>query len=112
MREKEVEEKFRKAIKQAGGKAYKFISPGNDGIPDRLVVMPGGSICFVELKAPGKKPTSLQKMRMQELETLGCKVFVLDNPENIPQLLREIGYPKDVVVSHRKAREGGGNDAI
>lgn len=112
MREKEVEEKFRKAIKQAGGKAYKFISPGNDGVPDRLVVMPGGSICFVELKAPGKKPTPLQSLRMRELENLGCKVFVLDNPDNIQQLLREIGYLKGAIVSHRKAQEGGGNDAV
>lgn len=42
MREKEIEEKFREAVKRAGGKAYKFVSPGNDGVPDRLVVMPGG----------------------------------------------------------------------
>lgn len=83
MREKEIEEKFRIAVKRAGGKAYKFTSPGNGGVPDRLVVMPGGRIGFVEVKAPGKRPTSLQDMRMRELAGLGCTVLVLDSPEGI-----------------------------
>ncbi len=83
MREKEIEEKFRIAVKRAGGKAYKFTSPGNDGVPDRLVVMPGGHIGFVEVKAPGERPTSLQDMRMRELAGLGCLVLVLDSPEGI-----------------------------
>ena len=49
MLEKEIERKLTEAVKRIGGKAYKFISPGNDGVPDRLIVMPEGRIIFVEL---------------------------------------------------------------
>ena len=90
MREKETEEKVRRAVKQAGGKAYKFVSPGNGGVPDRLVVLPGGHTGFVELKAPGRKPTPLQQMRIRELEGLGCRVLVLDIPEGIPAAIAAI----------------------
>ena len=50
MLEKDIEKLFRDEIKKAGGKAYKFTSPGNDGVPDRIVMLPGGHIVFVELK--------------------------------------------------------------
>lgn len=96
MREREIEEKFRIAVRQAGGKAYKFMSPGNDGVPDRLAVMPGGLVGFVEVKAPGKRPTPLQEMRIRELEGLGCLVLVLDRPEKIQEAvaaIRQAGGP-------------------
>ena len=54
MREKTVEAKLVKAVKSMGGLAPKFISPGLDGVPDRLVLLPGGKLAFIELKAPGK----------------------------------------------------------
>lgn len=87
MLEKKLEEKFRVAVKQAGGKAYKFTSPGNDGVPDRLVILPGGQIGFVELKQKGKKPTALQNRRIQELQGMGCMVYVLDDPEDIETVI-------------------------
>lgn len=87
MLEKELEEKFRKAVKAEGGKAYKFLSPGNDGVPDRVVILPGGKMGFVELKQKGKKPTKLQALRIRELKELGCFVTVLDSPEMIPAVI-------------------------
>ena len=87
MLEKELEEKFRKAVKAEGGRAYKFQSPGHDGVPDRLVVLPGGKTGFVELKQKGKKPTPLQALRIRELRELGCFVTVLDSPEMIPAVI-------------------------
>ncbi|KAI4451260.1 hypothetical protein C823_005809 [Eubacterium plexicaudatum ASF492] len=56
MREKTIEQKFRAAVKAAGGLAVKFTSPGFDGVPDRLALLPDGKMAFVEVKAPGKKP--------------------------------------------------------
>lgn len=53
MREKEIEQKLVAEAKAAGGIAAKFVSPGLDGMPDRLVLLPGGKIGFVEVKAPG-----------------------------------------------------------
>ncbi|MCU7380834.1 VRR-NUC domain-containing protein [Clostridiales Family XIII bacterium ASD5510] len=69
--EKNIEDYLRLRVKQMGGRAYKFVSPGNAGVPDRLVALPGGRIAFIELKAPGKKPTPLQMKKMRELHGLG-----------------------------------------
>lgn len=79
MLEKELEEKFVEKVKASGGRAFKFVSPGNGGVPDRLVVLPGGHIGFVELKQKGKKPTKLQNLQMKRLKELGCFVCVLDD---------------------------------
>lgn len=90
MSEKELEEMFRDAVRKAGGCAYKFVSPGKSGVPDRLVVLPGNCIGFVELKAPGKQPRADQRHRQKELKRLGCYVAVLDDPEDIDRIIREI----------------------
>ena len=90
MRENELEEKFREKVKDAGGRAYKFVSPGNSGVPDRLVVLPGGHVGFVELKQRGKKPSKLQQNQIERLKRLGCYVTVLDRPEEIGHVLAEI----------------------
>ncbi len=90
MRERDLERKFRDAVKASGGRAYKFVSPGNDGVPDRLVVLPGGYVGFVELKQKGKKPSGLQEQQMGVLRGLGCFATVLDDPEDIPAVIRRI----------------------
>jgi len=63
MREKTIEQHLVKAVKNSGGIAPKLVSPGFDGMPDRLVLLPGGKIGFVEVKAPGKEPRPLQVAR-------------------------------------------------
>ena len=90
MREKEVEQKLVKAVKHNGGVCWKFTSPGTAGVPDRLILMPFGKFAFVEVKAPGEKPRPLQVSRMKLLKRLGFKVFVLDNPEDIEKILKEV----------------------
>lgn len=90
MLEKELERKFKDAVKKEGGKAYKFTSPGNDGVPDRLVVLPGNRIGFVELKQTGKSPTELQKKQIGNLRALGCCAMVLDRAEDIPEVISRI----------------------
>ena len=90
MREKEVEQKLVKAVKFAGGFCIKFTSPGFDGVPDRLVLMPCGRMAFIELKAPGKTPRALQLKRKRQLERLGFRVYVVDGVEQIGGVLREI----------------------
>lgn len=87
MREKEVEQYLVKRVKEMGGKAYKWVSPGNDGVPDRIVFFYGMTV-LVELKAPGKKPTPLQIAKHKELEKLGQQVFVLDTKEDVDQFIQ------------------------
>ena len=87
MREKVIEQKLVRAVKRAGGLAVKFTSPGFDGMPDRLVILPKGWIAFIEVKAPGLKPRSLQVKRHEMLRCLGCRVFVLDDEGQIPALM-------------------------
>ncbi len=90
MREKTIEQHLVKAVKNSGGIAPKLVSPGFDGIPDRLVLLPGGKIGFVEVKAPGKEPRPLQVARHGLLRWLGFKVYVLDDPKQIGGILDEI----------------------
>ena len=88
--EKRVEKIFTDAVKKMGGMAVKFTSPGLDGVPDRIVLLPGRKIAFVELKAPGKKPRPLQIKRMRQLKSLGFPVYVVDRVEQIGGVLDEI----------------------
>ena len=68
----------------------KLVSPGTDGMPDRMILLPGGRIGFVEVKAPGKKPRPLQIKRHGQLRALGFPVFVLDDPGQIPGIIGEV----------------------
>ena len=90
MREKTIEAKLVKAAKNMGGRAPKFISPGLDGVPDRLVLLPGGKLAFIELKAPGKELRPLQVRRKRQLEALGFLVYCIDRPEQIGGIIHEI----------------------
>ena len=90
MRERDVERALVTHVKKAGGLCLKFVSPGWSGAPDRLVLFPGGLVCFVEVKAPGQRPRPLQRARHSQLKKLGFMVEVLDDPEEIPALIERI----------------------
>lgn len=90
MREKWIEQQLVKAVKDKGGIALKIVSPGFDGMPDRLLLLPERKIAFVEVKAPGKTLRPLQEKRKRQLEALGFLVFCLDHIEQIGGILREI----------------------
>lgn len=90
MREKQIEQQLVKQAKKKGGIALKFVSPGFDGMPDRLVLMPYGKMAFVEVKAPNKKPRPLQMSRHRLLERLGFRVYVLDDEKQIGGILDDI----------------------
>lgn len=83
MKEKDIEKKLVEAVRESGGFAPKFVSPGWDGVPDRIILLPGEKIGFVELKSPGKKLRILQKRRKRQLEQLGFPVFTVDGVEQI-----------------------------
>ena len=90
LRESYVERKLTTEAKKRGGLAVKFVSPGFDGVPDRLVLFPGGKVAFVELKAPGKKMRPLQVRRAGQLRMLGFRVYCIDRTDMIGGVLDEI----------------------
>ena len=87
--ESSIERILARKVKKMGGMAVKFVSPGLDGVPDRIVLL-DRKIAFVELKAPGKKPRALQEKRKRQLESLGFPVYVIDGVEQIGGVLDEI----------------------
>ncbi len=93
MREKSIEQKLVEAVRAAGGLAPKFVSPGWDGVPDRIVLFPSGQMAFVELKSPGKMMRPLQVRRKEQLESLGFRVFCVDGAEQIKEVLDAIRTP-------------------
>lgn len=93
MKEKTFEQKLINAAKDMGGIAPKFMSPGFDGMPDRIVLLPGGRMGFVEVKAPGKVPRPLQEARHRMLRLLGFKVYVLDTVDQIGGILDALCAP-------------------
>jgi len=90
MREKQTEQKLVSAVKKLGGIAPKFMSPGLDGMPDRIVLLPSGRMAFVEVKATGCKPRPLQLARHGMFRRLGFRVYVLDDEMQIGGILDEI----------------------
>ena len=81
MLEKQIEKALVQTVKALGGLAEKFTSPNKRSVPDRLITLPGGRIIFVEVKAPGKKPTLKQDLDHQKRRALGCDVRVIDSME-------------------------------
>ena len=77
MKERDVEVLLREGVKQLGGKAYKWVSPGNAGVPDRIVILPGGIIHFVEIKQENGCMSNLQFVQQEKLRALGAVAVTL-----------------------------------
>lgn len=89
--EKAVETYLRKCVKAAGGIALKLVSPGQTGVPDRLILMPGGRVYFAETKDFGKKPRLKQRLVHDRLRALGFLVFVPDSKAAVDDMMARIG---------------------
>ena len=74
MLEKEIERRLGEMIKKRGGLYFKFVSPGTVGVPDRIVILPGGRIIFVELKTEIGRLSNIQKWQIQRLADQGAEV--------------------------------------
>jgi hypothetical protein len=91
LRERDIEIYLVLKAQTAGGWAYKFVSPGAAGVPDRIVILPGGRIAFVELKAPGRTSTPIQALQQRRLQALGCRVYAdIDSKDKVDQILQEL----------------------
>ena len=77
--EKVIEQKVCDFAKSLGMLAYKFTSPARRSVPDRLFVVPGGRVFWIEFKRKGKKPSPAQEVEIAKLRGKGAVVHVVDN---------------------------------
>lgn len=89
--EKHIEAYLVRKVKDLGGVAYKFVSPANRGVSDRVVCLPDGSTWFVELKAPGGRLSPLQKHFQSEMGRMRQKYACLWSKEHVDEWVKEIG---------------------
>ena len=94
MLERKVEKKLTDGVRKLGGKAYKFVSPGNVGVPDRIIVWPDGKIEFVEIKSENGRLSKMQTAQINRLQEMECAVHIL--------------YGADAVSAYLKARAANG----
>lgn len=92
MREKDIEKILVTEVRKLGGRAYKWVSPGNDGVPDRIVVFPGKPPVFVELKSESGQLSALQKVQLRRLLELGQAVFVIKGIDGLSEFFQLTGY--------------------
>lgn len=93
MKEAIIERRLKREVEKIHGLALKFTSPGWNGAPDRIVLLPGGRIFFVEMKAPGKKARPLQEKRLQQLRDLGFDAQVIDSIEGVDCFVAQLSTP-------------------
>ena len=105
MLESRIEGRLGRIVRQLGGRSYKWVSPGNDGVPDRIVVMPGSLVYLVETKQLGEKARALQKAQHQRLRDLGCQVFVLAGMDDVEMF-------KEILINDQRKAEGGEHDGV
>ncbi len=84
-----LERRLKNEVEKNGGMALKFISPSMAGLPDRIILIPGGKAIFVEMKAPGKKLRPLQVKRKSQIEALGFTVHCIDSIAKINAFIKE-----------------------
>ena len=94
MLERKVEKKLTDGVRKLGGKAYKFVSPGNVGVPDRIIVWPDGKIEFVEIKSENGRLSKMQTAQINRLQEMTCDVHIL--------------YGADAVSAYLQARAANG----
>ena len=92
MREKDIEKVLVDEAKRLGGRAYKWVSPGNAGVPDRIVIFPDREPVFVELKTDTGTLTALQKVQIDRLQALGQLVYIVRGMDGLSQFFQDMGY--------------------
>ena len=90
MRESAIEAKLVRLVRERGGLCFKFVSPGNPGVPDRIVVTPDGRTVYVELKTEAGRLSPMQKFQRTELQKRGADVRVLKGLEQVLAFVQEV----------------------
>lgn len=92
--ESQIESKCRDYAILMGCLTYKFTSPARRNVPDRIFILPGGAVFFVEFKRKGKLPTPAQKREANRLRAHGCTVFAINDVNSFKDMLDEFNSGK------------------
>ena len=103
-KEKQIEKILVEEVKKLGGRAYKWESPGNNGVPDRIVIFPGRQPVFVELKTDTGTVSSIQNVQIKRLMELGQEVKVLYGLSGIIRFFEDAGYVEIALKIAKKYR--------
>ena len=106
MKESEIESILVSEIRKAGGRSYKWVSPGNSGVPDRIVFLPGGKVIFVELKTDSGKVSAQQKIQINRIQSLGQDVRVVRGIRGLIDFFYAVDQGA-IAAKLRKRYEGG-----
>ena len=98
IKERDVERYFKAQLEKRGALVFKFVSPGQAGVPDRVVLLPGGRVVFAEMKAPGEKPRPLQRAVFARMARAGHPVYIIDSREAVKRFMEEV-TPSEVHTS-------------
>lgn len=90
MRESSVEARLVKLVRARGGLCFKFVSPGNPGVPDRIVITPEGRTVYVELKTEVGRLSAIQKWQHEELRKRGAEVRTLKGLAQVLDFVEEV----------------------
>ena len=109
MRESAIEAYLVRRCKAEGILCYKFVSPSHRGVPDRLLIFPKGLVTFIELKAPGNRPTALQMAVLKQMEGNKAEVGWTDSKTGVDCLLLTWG---NLDNGEREIRASAENDGF
>ena len=90
MKESTIEARLVREIRKRGGLCYKFVSPGNPGVPDRIAILPGGRTVYIELKTEIGRLSKVQRWQREEIQKRGADVRVLKGMDQVLKFLREV----------------------
>lgn len=90
MLEKDIEAWLNKKVKDLGGISFKFVSPNNPGVPDRIYIFPGGQVYFVELKTEIGRMSNIQKWQRKRLQDMGCRFYKVKGMEQAKEFIKEL----------------------
>lgn len=90
MKESQIEAKLVRMVRDMGGLCFKFTSPGSPGVPDRLILLPGGRVVFTELKTEVGRLAAIQKWQISEMQKHGADVRVLKGLAEVNAFVEEV----------------------
>lgn len=88
--ESKIEKWMNVQIRNMGGISYKFVSPGNPGVPDRIYLLPGGVIWFVELKAQSGSLEKIQRWQGERIRKIGCRYRLIRGMDEAREFIRDL----------------------